>query len=212
MDRVVRWFYGLPNIVGTALAIGGLALFIAGVIHGPLVLAIVAGLYVLGSVVTPRPKPISGFVDADGSLDAKEMRSALDKLVSQSDKRLPPDLAAKVEGISQSILDILPKVNASKIDQRDLFVLDRTVTDYLPSTINGYLTLPRAYANNRVVQDGKTAKDLLGEQLDLIAEKIDAISEAVSKDDLNNLLTQGRFLEDKFGKHDELNVAVASSK
>lgn len=206
-DRAIRWFYGLPNIVGSLLALVGLGLYIGGVIHGPLVVAVVAGLYLLGALVTPRPKPLTGFMTEHGSLDAGQMRSALDRLQREADKRLPDELAAKVGAIRETILEIVPKVNASAIDRQDLFALERTVTDYLPSTINAYVTLPRAYANTRVVQDGKTAKDLLGEQLDLIEEKMQAIGEAVARDDLNKLLAQGRFLEDRFGTHDALSLA-----
>lgn len=211
-DRLLRWFYGLPNIVGSALALVGLALFIGGVTHGVLVVPIIVGLYALGAVVTPRPKPLSGFVAADGTLDARELRTALERLQRQAAKRLPPELAAKVASIAQTILEIVPKVDASTIDRQDVFVLERTVTDYLPSTLNAYLTLPRAYANSHVVQDGKTAKDLLSGQLDLIAEKMQAISEAVSRDDVNKLLAQGRFLEDKFGTSGELDLGAATAR
>jgi hypothetical protein len=212
-DRLVRWLYGLPNIVGSALALVGLGLYLGGVIHGPLVVVIIVGLYVLGALVTPRPKPLPGFMAPDGSLDEGEMRSALEKLQAEADKRLPDDLAAKVRAIHDTILEIVPKVKASSIDRRDLFVLERTVTDYLPSTLNAYLTLPRAYADSRVVQDGKTPKDLLVAQLTLIEEKMQAISDAVSRDDLNKLLAQGRFLEDKFGSGagDALELPSAAS-
>jgi hypothetical protein len=209
-DRAVRWFYGLPNVVGSVLALIGLALYIGGVIHGPLVVGIIAGLYVLGAVFTPRPKPLSVMTDADGSLDANRLRSALDKLQHQADERLPDDLATKVGAIRQTILDVLPLANRSSIDRQDLFALERTVTDYLPSTINAYLTLPRAYANTRAVDHGKTAKDLLGEQLDLIESKMQEISEAVSRDDVNKLLAQGRFLEDRFGHGNELDLASSA--
>ena len=206
-DRAVRWFYGLPNLVGSVFALVGLGLYIGGVIHGPLVLPIIVALYVLGAVFTPRPKPLSAVTGVDGSLDANRLRSALEKLQRQADERLPPDLAAKVGAISQTILDILPLASRSSIDRQDLFALERTVTDYLPSTINAYVTLPRAYANTRALDGGKTAKDLLGEQLDLIEDKMQEIQEAVARDDVNKLLTQGRFLEDRFGHSHELDVA-----
>src|SRR5262245_30973336 len=125
-DRLLRWFYGLPNIVGSALALVGLALFIAGVIHGPLVVPIIVGLYLLGAAVTPRPKPLTGLVTADGTLDARELRGALERLQEEARKRLPPEIAAKVDAIAQTILEIVPKVQASTIDRRDLFVLERT--------------------------------------------------------------------------------------
>src|SRR5262249_11714087 len=127
-------------------------------------------------------------------------------------KRLPDDLAAKVSSIGTTIHDLLPKVSASTVDRRDLFAVERTVTEYLPRTLDTYLTLPRAYADSRVVQDGKTAHQLLGEQLDLIDQKMHEITDAVAKDDVNRLLTQGRFLEDRFGSKADQSLELPASQ
>jgi hypothetical protein len=209
-DRLFRWFYGVPNIVGLALALVGLGLFLGGAIGGFLVPPIVAGLYLVGAIATPRPRGLGGLSTLSGDLDARQIQGALDSIVSESQKRLPDDLAAKVAAIRATIVDLLPKVNQSTIDRRDLFALERTVSDYLPQTLDNYLTLPRAYANSHVVQGGKTPQQLLSDQLDLIEEKMQEISEAVAKDDVGKLLAQGRFLEDRFGKHDDLALQPAA--
>lgn len=203
-DVALRWFYGLPNLVGIVLALGGLALYLTGAIGTILVPAIVVGLYLLGAVATPRPHGLVGVAGAGAGLDAAALEHTLERIASQSQKRLPDELAAKVDAIRQTIVELLPKLKASSIDRRDLFAVERTVSDYLPRTLDNYLTLPRAYANTRVIQDGKTAQQMLGEQLDLIEEKMQEISEAVAKDDVSKLLAQGRFLEERFGSHDEL--------
>ena len=44
---------------------------------------------------------------------------------------------------------------------QDLFVIQRTATDYLPATLQAYLALPPQYAATKVVADGKTVKLLL---------------------------------------------------
>jgi hypothetical protein len=205
-EKLTRWVYGAPNLVGCALVLVGVGLFMAGVISGPLVAPIVGGLYLLGAVATPRPKGLKTEVHVPGAVDPIELKTSLDDLVSESLDRLPDTLATKVAAIRQTILDILPKVNDSTIDRQDLFALEKTVTEYLPETLDNYLTLPRGYANNRVVANGKTAEQLLAGQLDLINQKMQAISEAVAKDDLSKLLAQGRFLEERFGKNDELKI------
>jgi hypothetical protein len=210
-NRLLRWFYGVPNIVATALALVGLGLFLGGVIHGWLVPAIVLGLYLIGALVTPRPRAISGLVVGGGGHDAAQMKSALDRLASESKARLPDELAAKVVAIQATILDILPRVNDSAVDRRDLFALERTVSDYLPQTLNNYLTLPRAYANSHAVEQGKTPRALLRDQLDLIEEKMQEISDAVAKDDVGKLLAQGRFLEERFGKNTELDLPAPAA-
>jgi hypothetical protein len=205
-ERLVRWFYGVPNMVGIALALVGLGLFIGGVIHGWLVPLIVIGMYAIGAVVAPKPRGLGGLSAGGGDLDSGQLKSALGKLAAQAQQRLPDDLAAKVVAIQATILDILPRIDASNIDRQDLFALERTVSDYLPQTINNYLTLPRAYADSRAVAGGKTAKELLAGQLDLIEEKMQTISEAVAKDDVGKLLAQGRFLEERFGQNKELSL------
>ncbi|MGZ4280655.1 MAG: hypothetical protein ACXVQ4_01040 [Gaiellaceae bacterium] len=158
---------------------------------------------------TPRPHGLGAFT-MSGDLDPGQIKSALNRIVSESGKRLPPELAAKVAAIQATILDVLPKVKESSIDRHDLFALERTVSDYLPHTIDNYLELPRAYADGHPVQGGKTAKQLLADQLDLIDEKMREISDAVAKDDVDKLLAQGRFLEDRLGKSDELTLPRAA--
>jgi hypothetical protein len=205
-DRLVQWFYGVPNMVGIVLALGGLALFIAGVISGVLVVPIVGGLYAIGALVTPRPRALS-VVDVGGQLDPARLQRGLDQIAEQAQKRLPVELAAKVAAIRTTILDLLPNLKTTSIPRDDLFAIERTVSDYLPTTLDAYLTLPRAYAKTKVVKDGKTAEQLLAGQLDLIDEKMEAISEAVAKDDVGKLLAQGRFLEERFSQpSDELAI------
>lgn len=204
-ERALRWFYGAPHLVGMVLAIAGVALYIAGVISGALVVPIVVALYLIGALVTPRPKGLS--INGGGSqLDAGRLKKALDQIVEQSRRRLPAGLLAKVEAIRATIVDMLPRLESTAISRDDLFAIDRTVTDYLPTTLNAYLKLPRAYANNRVVRDGKTASGLLAEQLDLIDVKMQEVSEAVARDDVGKLLAQGRFLEERFRRNDELAI------
>jgi len=204
-ERVVRWFYGAPNLVGIVLALCGLVLFIGGVIHGWLVPPIVVGLYLVGAVATPRPRGIGDFA-VGGDLDPDRVKKALAEIVDTAQKRLPDELASKVVAIQATILDLLPKLKASSIDRQDLFAVERTVSAYLPQTLDNYLTLPRSYADSRTVSGGKTARQLLAEQLDLIGQKMQEVSEAVAKDDVAKLLAQGRFLEERFGRNKELEL------
>src|SRR5262245_1825798 len=96
-------------MVGTALAIVGLGLFLLGVIGGVLVVPTVVGLYLIGVLGTPRPKPLS-LVDPGGELDGRRLEKSLDRIVEQSRKRLPDELAAKVESIRTTIVELLPSL------------------------------------------------------------------------------------------------------
>ena len=87
---------------------------------------------------------------------------------------------------------------------QDLFVIQRTATDYLPTTLQAYLALPPQYAATKVVGEGKTALQVLSDQLDLLDSKMDEISEAAHKQDSDRLLANGRFLEERFGNRSDL--------
>jgi hypothetical protein len=204
-DFVARWFYGAPNLVGAVLAIGVVGLFLGGLISGPLVPAIAAGSYLVGALATPRPRGLRGHT-YEGGLDSAGVRDELAAIERQAGHRLPAPLATKVASIATTIREMLPLIETTTVPRDQLFAVDRTVSDYLPTALDNFLRLPRTYATTHVVVDGKTSADLLGEQLDLIDEKMHEISTALAKDDVGRLLAQGRFLEDRFGRHERLDV------
>ncbi len=193
--RLVSYLGSRKNIAGSGLALGGLALHFAG-FAGQFWPAVVVALYVIGVLVVPRRQP-PGLA---ATLDVGEIRKALDRAVRTSKGRLPPDLEAKVAEIRQEVLDILPSANQFSAGSEDLYVIQRTATDYLPATLEAYLALPYAYATTHVLEGGKTPLDLLRAQLQLLDEKLDEITDAVHRQDSDRLLANGRFLEERFGK------------
>ena len=66
--------------------------------------------------------------------------------------------------------------------------------------------LPRDFADNRPVQNGKTSLVVLCDQLDLLAAKMDEVFDAVCRADADALIAHGRFLTEKFGSN-SLSVA-----
>ena len=194
-SRVVSYLGSGKNIAGSGLALGGLALHFAG-LAGPFWPAVVLALYAIGALVVPRRRP-PGLA---ATLDAGEIRHALDRSVRMGQGRLPSDVQAKVAEIRQEVLDILPSANQFSTGSEDLYVIQRTATDYLPATLQAYLALPHTYATTKLLEGGKTPLDLLREQLQLLDEKLDEITDAVHRQDSDRLLANGRFLEERFGK------------
>src|SRR5215471_19432339 len=115
--------------------------------------------------------------------------------------RVPADVFAKLTGIRGRMLALLPKAGDPPGAQ-DLYVLQRTATDYLPTSVRYYVSLPADYATTHVVQDGKTPLQVLQDQLDLLDDQMAEISDAVNQRDSDRLLAQGRFLEERFGRRD----------
>jgi hypothetical protein len=193
--RVLDYLGSEKNIVASALALGGLGLHFAGLLGGVWP-AVVVALYVIGALVVPSRRPVG----VTANLDVGEIRKALDGAVRMSRSRMPPDIQAKIAEIRQEVLDLLPSLSAFPAGSQDLYVIQRTATDYLPSTLRAYLALPESYATTRVLQGGKTPQQLLREQLQLLDEKLDEITDAVHQHDTDRLLANGRFLEERFGK------------
>jgi hypothetical protein len=114
--------------------------------------------------------------------------------------RVPADVFAKLTSIRQRMLELLPKAGDLPGGSQDLYMLQRTATDYLPTTVRMYVALPVAYATTHVVQDGKTPLAVLQDQLDLLDAQMAEIGDAVNQRDSDRLLAQGRFLEERFGR------------
>src|SRR4030081_2631660 len=194
-QRILKYLYSTKNIVGSLLALVGLVLFFTGVV-GALWPVIVIGLYLIGALVTPGAAPI----DLRSGFDPDDVRKALDHEVRVVSGRVPAEVLAKVQNIQQIILGILPRSGALPPGSPELFVVQRTATDYLPTALESYLNLPRAYATLHRVQNGKTAQQVLIDQLTLLEGKMGEVAEDVHRNDTDRLLANGRFLEERCGR------------
>ncbi len=154
-------------------------------------------------VVRRREAAAEGPAGAADVFDADQVRRALDRAFVISRDRLPADLHARVAVIRLKILELLPDAERFPTGSRDVFVLHRTATDYLPTSIEAYLALPQSYATTSVLPGGKTALQVLGDQLELLDWKMDEIGDAFRQLDSERLLAHGRFLEESFGRQSE---------
>jgi hypothetical protein len=192
---ILKYLYSTKNIVGSLLALVGLVLFFTGLV-GALWPVIVVGLYLIGVLVTPG----TATIDLRSGFDPDDIRKALDHEVHVVSGRVPAEVFAKVQSIQQIILGILPRSGDLPPGSPELFVVERTATDYLPTALESYLNLPRAYATLHPVQDGKTPKQVLMDQLTLLESKMSEVAEDVHRNDTDRLLANGRFLEERFGR------------
>ncbi|HSS62348.1 MAG TPA: hypothetical protein VLK30_12920 [Candidatus Limnocylindrales bacterium] len=196
VNPVLRYLYSGKNIVGSTLALFGLVLFFTGVITSFFWPFVVAGMYGIGALLAPGPPKVAL---SGTSFDPDSIRRSLQRQLNIANGKLSPALQAKLQEIADTIMGILPHYAEFPPGSPDLFVVGRTATDYLPSALQAYLSLPRAYATLHKMQNGKTADDVLGDQLTLLATKMDEVADAVHKKDSDALLANGRFLEEKFG-------------
>ncbi len=198
-QRILFFLYSNGNIVGSLLGIIGLLLFFTGIIKS-FWYVIVPGLYVIGVFATPRSPTYELHFRNEATVEA--VREELDHLMKKINKKVSQDIYEKVDRIRQSILEILPYIIDVNSSEHTIFIIRQTALDYLPEALQHYLNLPRAFATMHPVRNGKTAKDLLIEQLDLLEEQMEEIAEDFHSNNTNSLLIHGRFLEEKFKKSD----------
>jgi hypothetical protein len=191
---ILLYLYSRKNIVACLLALLGIGIFFFGLI-GPVWPAVVIGMYLIGALVTPNGRTWNLI----GGQDLSDLSSALASQVSAVKGKLPDDIYQKVLSIQQTLQAILPKITRLGPGSRDAFIVQKSITDYLPSTLQAYLNLPRAYATLHRMSDGRTAAQVVLDQLTLLDGKLEEVAEAVNKNDTDALLANGRFLEDRFG-------------
>ena len=196
VNPVLRYLYSSKNIVGSTLALFGLLLFFTGVITSFFWPFVVAAMYGIGALLAPGPPQVAM---SGTSFDPEGIRRSLDRQLDTARGKLSAPLTARLQGIADTIIGILPHYADFPPGSPDLFVVGRTATDYLPSALQAYLNLPRAYATLHKMPNGKTADEVLSDQLTLIATKMNEVADAVHKKDSDALLANGRFLEEKFG-------------
>jgi hypothetical protein len=198
MRGLEAYLYSRRNIVGSLLALGGLALHFVGLIGGIAWIPIVAGLYAIGVLLVPGEKGLELRLGA--AQDAAEIREGLERLLRSLRGRVADDLYEKVVSIQGSILATL-EVEGTAGDDVDpnVYLIRQTALSYLPDAFSTYLRLPRVMAERRRVADGRTPHDVLLDQLDLMDRRLADVADDMARHDSDRLLANGRFLAEKFG-------------
>jgi hypothetical protein len=199
--RALLFLYSSANIAGCALALAGPALLFAGLI-GPGWLIITAGLYGVGWLLGRRPPEIERHI-AD-SLGVEATLERLDEIVAQAHPHLTAEMHASLASVRSSVTEVLPRLVGARSHDADLYTLRETVLRYLPETLANYVALPPAFRTNHALKDGRTARQLLAEQLALLDGKLRDIVANVAASDAQALLANGHFLELRFRQPDFL--------
>ena len=124
--------------------------------------------------------------------------AGVNKLAAEAQKRFPPEIASSVAEIATAVAEILPRLAARNVADATFTDVRATATTYLPDTLNAYLAVPAAYRNTAIIRDGKTARQIVVEQLSVLAAKMTEIAQNAVADDAQALLANGRFLKDRF--------------
>ena len=201
--RVLLYLYSTRNIVACAAALVGPALLFLGVIREGWLL-ITAGLYAAGYFATPAPRVLDAQLAQAMSFD--ELIERLDKVVSDAHGQLQPAMIASLESIRRSVTEVLPLLAKVRGFDDNLYTVRETVLRYLPETLANYAALPPMFRATRPLKDGKTARDLLSDQLAVLDQQLKEVVANVARGDAEALIANGQFLESKFREREFLKL------
>ena len=147
-----------------------------------------------------RPDPAEATPPRPRTPTAEDIGTALDgveQLVAGG--AVPPLVKSRVRRVVSTVRDTVPRLRNLGPGSAQAYSVVATATDYLPQAISNYTRLPRAWADSRPIEGGKTSLMLLVDQLDLLAATMDQVLDAVVRVDADALIAHGRFLQEKFG-------------
>lgn len=157
---------------------------------------------VMQTIPAPRPKP----------MPLPKPKPAMPETTRLGVNRLPPSVQMKIGQIRRKVDAILQFSAEFPVGSEDLYLVEHTASDYLPQTLEAYLRLPPASHNQPVEPGGKTAWEELWSQLNLMERKLDDVAAELKRKNADQLLANGKFLEERFNQPgSELNAAPANT-
>ncbi|QHC68595.1 hypothetical protein GSU68_14335 [Rathayibacter sp. VKM Ac-2759] len=129
---------------------------------------------------------------------SEDILAALDRVAASTSGRVPPLVSARIRRVDETVREMVPRLDRLGAMSQQGHTVVATATSYLPEAVEGYLRLPRDFADRRAVHKGKTSLMILCDQLDLLGATLDRISDAVSRQDASALIAHGQFLAEKF--------------
>lgn len=199
-NAVAAYLSSSKNITGSILALGTAAATIPTDVVGGWWPVAVGGLYAVGAAVAPRDKRVQTPSVGASARQVAQLRDDLQDVVDKTDKaadRLPREAYASFRRMVGVLREILAQASKLSNSPDDLFVVSKTIRDYLPTPLRSYLNLPSDIAN-RPGRDGRSPSDELVAQFRLLEGQLTTMRESYYRGDTQALRTQGRFLEERF--------------
>jgi hypothetical protein len=203
------YLYSTRNIVACGAALVGPALLFLGVIQEGWLL-ITAALYGVGYFATPAPQVLDTGLVQSLSFDA--LIEQFDRVIKEAAPQLQPVMLARLDSIRHSIGEVLPRLADMRGFDDNLYTVRETIVRYLPETLANYVALPPMFRVTRVLKDGKTARELLLDQLAVLDDQMKEVVGNVARGDADALLANGQFLEAKFRDRDFINPVAPERK
>jgi hypothetical protein len=212
MNAVGRLLTSSANWCGLAVAAVPLVLKAAQML-GPIAFALaLAGYaigYFLGGSLFGFPRLGTPAWDADLTFfDTGDVRRNIESAIegirglvhSNPDQRLSGVLRDRTLEICQKLESLLAQWESSKgaLSLEEEFHARHIALSYLPDALKGYLAIPKAFAAERVLDNGRTAHDTLALTLDELSGKVGQLQDDLAGQDAQAFLSHSRFIDNKF--------------
>ncbi len=212
-ETLIGFLSSPANLMGLGLASLALLARLSGMIDA-LWLLIVAGSYGLGwqigrlafshdrNRLEQREARASGAAriviereDIDESLN-RVMRMVTENRGGPFDsalQRAVTELCARIRSLIERM-----EASAGFISTEDAYSAKRIALDYLPGLIESFMAIPRDFAARKALADGKTACELLHQNLAVLQRRAAEMSDDLAAQDARSFLNHARFLQDQF--------------
>lgn len=194
MADIRQWVGSRRHRCASMLALLGPLLLFTGYIHHGWWL-ITAGLYALGWLACPPAPAFAPPLRPAPTL--ADLLSRQQQFLQQHGPQLPIDAQECLQHLLASITALLPVLQQRGADHEDVQQLHHLLADYLPQTLQYYLTLPAEFRHTQPLQDGQTASMLLQQQLQWLQDAVQQALQAVARGEAQALLLHGRFLQQR---------------
>ena len=119
--------------------------------------------------------------------------------------RMPPKVQARVLELCAKLEELLKQWEASKgsLSLQESFHARHIAISYLPEALNTFLSIPARYASSQVLDNGKTAVQILDHTLDDLDGKVKQLGDDLASQDAHAFLVHSEFLRRKFARSED---------
>ena len=161
-------------------------------------LLLVVGFYVLGAAAAPPNRAMGRY-----GFDPAQLEKALLKEISAISGRVPPEVIVRIQRIEFIMrTQVLPGIDCLPSGSLELYLIERTARDYLPTAVENYLRLPGGYVSTQPGSRGSIPIQVLIDELNLLEAQMRRVADVVHRADMDRLLAHRRFLNDRFSGAD----------
>jgi hypothetical protein len=149
----------------------------------------------------PQPATAGDTPAEDTPAVLRQSQWTLTQFVNAHAGRLPVESVVAALRVSDTLGEVINTSETRPLDIHAVVAIKAILTDYLPTTLRGYLSLDPTITDTRR-PSGTTPRASLEEQLDALGLAATDVLIASRAHDADALLTQGNFLRTKYARSD----------